>query len=73
MYPMSIHVRECRKYAQQCAQVAQNQSDPQLRLSYLEMQSRWLSLASSYEFAQRLEFLSSIGKKNREMRSVIGA
>ena len=73
MYPMNMQVRECRKYAQQCAQVAQNQSDPQLRLSYLEMQSRWLSLASSYEFSERLELLSSIEMKNKEMRSVIGA
>ena len=73
MYPMSIQVRECRKYAQQCGQIAKNQSDPQLRLSYLEMQSRWLSLASSYEFSERLELLSSIEMKNKEARSVIGA
>jgi len=73
MYPTSIQARECRRYAQQCAQIAQNQSDPQLRLTYLEMQSRWLSLASSYEFSERLEFLSSIKMKNSEVRSAIGA
>ena len=73
MYPMSIQVRECRQYARQCAQIAQNQSDPQLRENYLEMQSRWLCLASSYEFSERLEFLSSIEEKNRELRSRIGA
>ena len=55
MYPTSIQARECRRYAHQCAQIAQNQSDPQLRLVYLEMQSRWLGLASSYEFSERLD------------------
>jgi hypothetical protein len=32
-----------------------NQSDPQLRYDYLEMQRRWLGLARSYEFSERLE------------------
>lgn len=73
MYPISVQVRECRQYAERCAQNAQNQSDPQLRQSYLEMQSRWLGLASSYEFSERLEFLSSVEMKNREVSSVIGA
>jgi len=73
MYPISVQVRECRQYAEHCAQSAQKQSDPQVRQSYLEMQRRWLSLASSYEFSERLEFLSSVEIKNREVRSIIGA
>ena len=71
MYPMSIQVRECRQYARQCAQIAQNQSDPQLRENYLEMQSRWLCLASSYEFSERLEFPSGIETRNKEARQII--
>ena len=54
MYPISVQVRECRQYAEHCAQNAQKQSDPQVRQSYLEMQRRWLSLACSYEFSERL-------------------
>ena len=73
MYPISVQVRECRQYAEHCAQSAQKQSDPQVRQSYLEMQRRWLSLASSYEFSERLEFLSSVEIKNREVRSIIEA
>ena len=73
MYPISVQVRECRQYADHCAQNAQKQSDPQVRQSYLEMQRRWLSLACSYEFSERLEFLSSVEIKNREVRSIIGA
>lgn len=73
MYPISIQARECRRYAEQCAQSAQSQSDPQVRRSYLEMQRRWLGLASSYEFSEQLEFLSSVEMKNKEVRSIVGA
>lgn len=73
MYPISVQVRECRQYAEHCARSAQNQSDPQVRQSYLEMQTRWLSLARSYEFSEHLEFLSSVEMKNKEVRSTIGA
>jgi hypothetical protein len=52
---------------------AQRQSDPQVRQSYLEMQRRWLGLASSYEFSEQLEFLSSVEMKNKEVRSIVGA
>jgi len=35
------------------------------------MQQRWLSLARSYEFAERLEFLSAIEARNKEARLII--
>ncbi len=72
MYPISIQARECRQYAEQCARNAQSQSDPQVRQRYLEMQRRWLGLASSYEFFEQLEFLSSVEMKNKEVRSTVG-
>jgi len=71
MYPISVQVRECRQDAEHCAQNAQKQSDPQVRQSYLEMQRRWLSLACSYEFSERLEFLSNIEARNKEARRII--
>jgi hypothetical protein len=37
------------------------------------MQKRWLGLARGYEFSERLDFLSSVEMKNREVRSMIGA
>lgn len=73
MYPISVHIRECRQNADHCAQNAQNQSDPKARQSYLEMQRRWLGLASSYEFSEYLEFMSSIQTKNEDARSILGA
>jgi hypothetical protein len=72
MYPISVQVRECRQYAEQCARSAQSQSNPQVRQSYLDMQRRWLGLASSYEFSEQLDFLSSVETKNRELRSIVG-
>ncbi len=56
---VSSEARECRRYAEDCADRARLQPDPQLRKDYLEMQGRWLALARSYEFAERLEFLSA--------------
>jgi hypothetical protein len=73
MYPVSAETRECRQYAEHCAQSAQAEADPQVRQSYLEMQSRWLGLARSYEFSEQLEFISSIRLKNRDVRSTFGA
>jgi hypothetical protein len=35
------------------------------------MQQRWLSLARSYEFAERLEFLSAVEERNKEARLII--
>ena len=68
---LSREVRECRLYAEHCADRARLQSDPQLRRDFLEMQRRWLSLARSYEFSERLEFLSAIEAKNKEARLLI--
>ena len=67
----SIEAGECRRYAEHCADRARLQSDPQLRQDFLEMQRRWLALARSYEFAERLEFLSSVDTRNKQARWII--
>jgi len=53
---LSSEARECRLYAEHCADRAQLQSDPQLRKDYLEMQRRWLALARSYGLQSSLNF-----------------
>ena len=68
---VSNEASECRLYAEHCADKAQLQSDPQLRQWFLEMQRRWLSLARSYEFAERLEFLSAVEEWNKEARLLV--
>jgi hypothetical protein len=56
---LSEQAGECRLHAELWADKAQLQSDSQLREDFLEMQRRWLGLARSYEFTERLEFLSA--------------
>jgi hypothetical protein len=68
---VSREASECRLYAEHCSDKARLQSDPQLRQCFLEMQRRWLSLARSYEFAERLEFLSAVEERNKEARLII--
>jgi hypothetical protein len=68
---VSNEASECRLYAEHCADKAQLQSDPQLRRWFLEMQRRWLKLARSYEFAERLEFLSAVEEWNKEARLLV--
>jgi hypothetical protein len=65
---VSREASEGRLYAEHCADKARLQSHPQLRQCFLEMQRRWLSLACSYEFAERLEFLTAVEERNKEAR-----
>jgi hypothetical protein len=46
--------RECLRRADDCARHAAAQTDPKLRQDFLDMQGRWLRLASSYELGERL-------------------
>jgi hypothetical protein len=64
---VSREASECRLYAEHCADKARLQSDPQLRQCFLEMQQRWLSLARSYEFTERLEV--PVGRRREEQRA----
>jgi hypothetical protein len=57
---LSEQAGECRLHAEYCADNARLQSDSQLRNDFLEMQRRWLSLAHSYEFTERLGSLSAV-------------
>ncbi len=68
---VSREASECYRQAAKCADVARIQSDPKRRQEYLEMQRRWLGLARSYEFAERLEFLSAVEARNEEARLII--
>ncbi len=62
--------RECRFHAEHREDKARLQSDPQLRRDFLEMQQRWLSLARSYEFLDRLQLLSAVEAKIKDMRLI---
>jgi hypothetical protein len=47
-------IRECYLHAEDCARKATAQPDPKLKQDFLDLEQRWLFLARSYEFTQRL-------------------
>jgi hypothetical protein len=51
---LSEQIRECYEHAEDCARKAAAQSDPGLKQDFLDMEKRWLALAKSFEFSQRL-------------------
>ncbi len=61
-------VRECYRHAEECARQAQALSNPELRRDFLDLQSRWLKLARSYEVSKRLKTFPS--PANREVNRI---
>jgi hypothetical protein len=51
---LSEQVRECLEHADDCARKAAAQTDPKIKQDFLDLEQRWLSLARSYEFTNRL-------------------
>lgn len=51
---LSEQIRDCLLHAEDCAQKAAAQKDPGLRDDFLRLEKRWLELARSMEFAERL-------------------
>ena len=47
-------IEECYELARGCAEKAKAEADAQRRQEFLDMERRWLFLAHSYEFTERL-------------------
>jgi hypothetical protein len=60
---LSEQIRECYAHAEQCARKAAAQRDPRLKQDFLDMERRWLTLAKSYEFGERLGDFSDEAKR----------
>jgi hypothetical protein len=56
-------IRECYRHAEDCARKATAQPDPKLKQDFLDWEQRWLFLARSYEFTQRLTDFSDETKR----------
>jgi hypothetical protein len=63
---LSEEVRECLQHAEHCARKAAAQTDSKLKEDFLDMERRWLSLARSYGFTERLTAFSD--EKKRQNR-----
>ena len=51
---LSEDIRHCLRHAEDCARKAAAYTDPNLKEDFLQLERRWLSLARSYEFTERL-------------------
>ena len=51
---LSEPVRECLRKAEECRRVAESAADERTRSDFLDMERRWLKLAESYQFADRI-------------------
>ena len=50
----SEEIRECLRRAEECKRMSRAALSPSAIQEYLEMERRWLALARSYEFTERL-------------------
>jgi hypothetical protein len=64
---LSEQIKDCYAHAEECARKAAAQSNPRLKQDFLDMEQRWLSLAQSYEFSERLGDFSD-SRASRETR-----
>jgi hypothetical protein len=60
---LSEEIRECYRHAEDCARKAAPQTDPKLKADFLDLELRWLFLARSYEFTERLTDFSKETKR----------
>jgi hypothetical protein len=63
---LSEQIRECYRHAEDCARKAAAQTDPKIKADFLDSERRWLVLAQSYEFTERLTDFSGETKRNAD-------
>lgn len=62
---LSERVRRCHERAAEAREHAEATSDPEARADFFKMERRWLLLAQSYGFAERLDDFTSVMTKSR--------
>jgi hypothetical protein len=67
---VSEEIRNCYRRAEECARKAAAQTEPTLKADFVAMERRWLRLARSYEFTERLTDFSD---KRASKAATIGA
>jgi len=63
---LSEEIRECHRHAEDCAQKAAIQIDPRLKKDFLDLEQRWLFLASSYESTNQLADFSNEARRRAD-------
>ena len=68
---LSEEIRECYRHAEDCARKAAVQTDPKRKENFFELEQRWLFLARSWEFAERLTDFSNEAKQKEDELSKV--
>jgi len=64
---LSEEIRECFRRADECRLLSKTALTPSAIKDYLDMERRWLALARSYEFSERLSrFTEPYRRKGRD-------
>jgi len=67
---LSREIRECYLHAEECKRLADAAGTEAGKADYLDMERRWLSLASSYEFSERLSNFTATPFSGRKPQKV---
>ena len=62
---LSEQIRECLLHAEGCARKAAEQTDPNLKQDFLELEASWLFLARSLKFNERQGGPSDVDRRKR--------
>jgi hypothetical protein len=63
---LSGEIRECLRRAEECRRLAEAALIESTKTDYLEMEQRWLNLARSYEFSERLSRFTTTASSERK-------
>jgi hypothetical protein len=61
-------IAECYQHALECQRRAGESNDPSTKQGFLDMERRWLHLAHSYEFAERLSNFTEPFRRHKSPR-----
>ena len=67
---LSEQIRDCYRHAQDCARKAAEQTDPNLKQDFLELEESWLFLARSFKFNERLGDSSDLMNRRKSYEFV---
>jgi hypothetical protein len=65
---LSEEIRECLRNAEECRRLSKIALSASAIEDYLEMELRWLHLARSYEFTERLSRYIGPARKGRQQK-----
>ena len=65
---LDSEIRECSRHAAECSRPADESQDSLTKQDFLDAEKRWLCLARSYEFAERLSNFTEPAVRSQKTR-----